>query len=302
MRTTTPLLLAVLALGVGAVATAQPDLAVTRSRVVWIDGGWFEMGSHEDDVRFALELCLSSSLDPTGQDCAPDLFDDETPAHRVYVSPYGIDRTEVTQASFRQCVLAGRCSPPRGAPNVRIGLDTHPVTRIAYREAERYCAFVGGRLPTEAEWEHAAGGDTDRRFPWGRRYNDRLANHGRGSMLRPQPDAVDGHRYAAPVGSYPDGASPFGVLDLAGNVWEWTADLYAADLYRIGQRVDPRGALEGGERIVRGGSWRFPPYTLRITNRARLAEDDAWPDVGFRCAYEAPRSSGRPPLHPTGFE
>jgi formylglycine-generating enzyme len=284
-------------LAIASLAIAQPPGAELRSAVAWIGGGWFEMGSSADDVRYARELCLEHGFDPLGQDCLPELFEDEAPAHRVFVSRYGLDRTEVTHGAWSRCVTAGHCPPPRGTPaDERIAREDHPVTQITFAEAWQYCTFAGGRLPTEAEWEHAARGRSTRRFPWGRRYNDRLANHGRGSGFTAQPDPVDGFRYAAPVGSFPDGASPYGVLDLAGNVFEWTADRYAADQYRTGTRVDPIGAADGGERVVRGGSWRHPPFRLRVTNRVRLGEGEAWPDVGFRCAYDPPGSSGIVPL------
>jgi formylglycine-generating enzyme required for sulfatase activity len=159
-----------------------------------------------------------------------------------------------------------------------------PVTGIAFREAADYCEGVAGRLPTEAEWERAARGGDRRRFPWGRYYNERLANHGSATG---RSDPSDGALHSAPVGSYVDGQSPYGVRDLAGNVWEWTSDRFAADAYvSLTSRVDPTGPDTGGERVVRGGSWRSPPFTLRAANRAPMPEGDWAPDLGFRCAYD----------------
>jgi len=161
---------------------------------------------------------------------------------------------------------------------------SHPVAGVTFAEAAAYCAFAGGRLPTEAEWERAARGDAPegRRFPWGDPYGSRLTNHGQGIA---SPDGVDGHRYAAPVASYPDGASPFGLYDMAGNVWEWTVDRFRPRAYESGTSVDPVGDGLGSERIVRGGSWRSSPVTHRVTYRAAVAETRFEPDLGFRCAY-----------------
>src|SRR5690606_19068513 len=173
--------------------------------------------------------------------CGPTLFVEESPARRIQLCSYGIDRTEGTNAAYGRCVRASECAPSRLRPgDERMTQPSHPVAGVTFAEAAAYCAFAGGRLPTEAEWERAARGDAPegRRFPWGDPYGSRLTNHGQGIA---SPDGVDGHRYAAPVASYPDGASPFGLYDMAGNVWEWTVDRFRPRAYESGTSVDPVG-------------------------------------------------------------
>ncbi len=268
---------------------APSSLRVNPRGAVWISAGEFVRGSDASDVAFALALCVLSS--PGGsmdRICREELFVEEMPARAIYTSAFGIDATEVTHAEYARCVRASVCAPPRVASSdTRLARGDHPVSGITAREAETFCAFVGGRLPTEAEWERAARGDGQppRRFPWGEPYSERLANHGQSGE---RPDGIDGFRYAAPVGSFPDGVSPHGLLDMAGNVWEWTADRFEAGGYATGSAVDPRGARAGAERVVRGGSWRSSPVTLRASHRVPVPESIAAPDLGFRCAYDRP--------------
>ena len=263
------------------------ELRPSRGPIAWIPSGWFVMGADARDLAYAVHLCALEREQlgmPTEPCDTGELFEDESPDHRVYTSAYGIDRTEVTNAQYRRCIARNACPPSRlSDSDPRVGAPSHPVAGITWAEAAHYCAFARGRLPSEAEWERAARGATERRFPWGRFYNDRVANHGASGL---RPDAIDGHRYAAPVGSYPDGASFYGLLDLAGNVWEWTADAYVAHSYQNADRIDPRGPPASGMRIVRGGSWQSPAYALRVTNRAFASEGSTAPDLGFRCAYD----------------
>lgn len=273
--------------GLSPIPPASERMAATLPATARIPGGWFVQGSDAGDLRHALVLCLfrGEAVLPGG--CSEDDFTDERPQRRVWVSSFGIDRTEVSNARWRRCMRDGACPPPRlsdGDP--RVSRPEDPVAGVTWSEAAAYCRWAGGRLPTEAEWERAARGATRQRYPWGNAYNDRLANHG---VAGDRPDGVDGYRYAAPVGAFAEGASPFGVRQMAGNVWEWTADFYAADAYASGtRRVDPQGPDEGTERVVRGGSWRSPAYTLRVTHRGHRLPTQAWPDVGLRCAYDAP--------------
>ncbi|MEM9191381.1 MAG: SUMF1/EgtB/PvdO family nonheme iron enzyme [Myxococcota bacterium] len=287
---------------VGVESAPDPTLAQRQQRpeVVWIEPGWFIRGSNQRAVWRAVSLCTRHLPPALPFSCQSEEFVVEQPQVRVYVSRFGIDRTEVTWAAYRRCVLANRCPPPffseghdppasgGDAPDpswreTRLALDDHPVVGVTWGEAQRFCEFVGGRLPTEAEWERAARGSDSRTFPWGRYYNPRLANHGDGAF---RPDLADGFRYAAPVGSYPDAVSPYGLLDMAGNAFEWTSDRFAEDAYSAEGRVDPEGPVTGGYRVIRGGSWQFPPFALRVSHRAYLGEGEHRADVGFRCAYE----------------
>jgi formylglycine-generating enzyme len=270
----------------GFVPTSAERLTAVRPPVVWIPGGWFVRGSGVSDVRQALVLCLfrRDAVFPGG--CTEEDFADERPARRSWVSSFGLDRTEVSQREWRHCVHAGACPPPRlSEADPRVSDPRHPVAGVTWDEAGAYCRWRRGRLPTEAEWERAARGSSARQFPWGDAYNERLANHGRAGD---RPDGVDGYRHAAPVDGFVDGASPYGVLQMAGNVWEWTADHYQPDAYGKDVRVDPRGPPEGVGRVVRGGSWRSPPHMMRAAHRDHRLPEQAWADVGVRCAYDAP--------------
>jgi sulfatase modifying factor 1 len=261
---------------VAKVERQSPDAILIRA-------GRFAMGSDDADVVFAVALCRSYAPQP--ERCLPDAFADEQPRHEVRLHAYRIDRTEVSRARYLECVAAGACAPPRTSDvDARIARSEHPVTGVLAIEAAAYCARLGGRLPSEAEWERAARGEGARRFPWGAFWSSRLANHlephGAGARLR------DGHEHAAPVGAFPDGASAYGLLDMAGNAWELTADRYAADAYARSGRTDPRGPAEGPMRVIRGGGHRSWPHELRVTARGALPEHEARADVGFRCAYD----------------
>lgn len=266
-----------------AFADVPRSLPLTMPGVIRIEAGAFTMGSGEDDVKFAIALCLASG-EQSGR-CDASAFADEQPAHRVVLNAYRIDRTEVSQGDWRRCVGAGECYPARvSEADARLGRPEHPVAGVTWAEAQRYCAWVRGRLPTESEWERAARGGSTRRLPWGGVFDERLANHG---LPSGEPSHADGYAYAAPVDAYPDGKSAHGVLNMAGNVWELTADRFGVDYYQKSEGTDPRGPTEGEEHVIRGGSWRSPAYTLRVTERASLKDGESRPDVGFRCAYDA---------------
>lgn len=265
----------------------EPRLALSAPDIVWLEGATFVMGASERDVAYAVHICREAR--PLNLDSPSPVFDGacsemrfarELPRRRVWTAAYGMDRHEVTHGRWRACVAAGRCAPARvHDEDPRIAGARMPVAGVTWAEAERFCAYAGGRLPTDAEWERAArGAHPDHRFPWGRLYNDRLANHGRSPR---GPDPVDGHTFAAPVGSYPDGASAYGLLDVAGNVWEWTASPPRDD--EVGMGADP-----SVYRLIRGGSWAQPPEALRVTHRAWQPMAAAPGDVGLRCAYDRP--------------
>jgi len=261
-------------------------LSLTPTPVVWLEAASFTMGASERDVEYAVALCRASrpvdlgSLGPvTDGACSPLRFSRELPRHQRWTAAFGIDRTEVTHERWRHCVNAGRCPPSRvPTDQPRIASAQMPVTGVTWAEARGFCEFAGGRLPTDAEWERAARGSHHRwRFPWGRQFNSRLANYGRSPR---GPSGADGFRYAAPVGSFADGASPHGLLDMAGNVLEWTAS--APREREVGLGADP-----DVYRTIRGGSWMQPPELLRVSHRAWLPRAEHRSDLGLRCAYES---------------
>jgi sulfatase modifying factor 1 len=219
----------------------------------------------------------------------------------VKLSAFSIDRTEVTVGAYLRCVELGECR----APAFATGDPKHdrpelPVTDVSWDDAVRFCAFRSARLPTEAEWERAARGASGRRYPWGMLPNPKLANLGvldvgavivpsssssalAGLILTGVPDDHDGFVGLAPVGSFPAGGTPEGVVDLAGNAAEWVADVWE-DGYDPAELVDPGGPSTGVLRVVRGGSYRQPMSMIRAAARGFRFPSSRDPDVGFRCA------------------
>ena len=276
----------------GEVLALQPPLG---DRVL-VPAGTFVMGSTAEERQAAVRLCLG---DAGGALCGLATFADEAPAHRVRLAAYRIDRTEVTGAAYERCVRAGVCPPPRVAPeDARFRSPELPVVGVSFDDAQTYCAWTGGRLPTEAEWERAARGADGRRFPWGNGWNPHLCNHAQIDELRGRE--LDGYRYLAPVGSYPAGQSPFGLDDMAGNVFEWVLDRWGEYELAAGAEApeeggiapgvvySPTGPRTGADRVVRGGSWRTPGAWTRAASRQRQPDGARELDVGLRCAQDAP--------------
>lgn len=262
--------------------------------IIWLPAGEFTMGATLDDVEHARRLCVTERM-PSAlrlRGCASDeLFSNETPARRVFVSAFGIDRYEVSRAEYEACVSRGACAPPwRDSTHPGLSHPEHPITGISWAQAAEFCRTRGGRLPTEAEWERAARGDSARRYPWGNFYNETLANHGGPALTLDPTDgevsAVDGYALLAPVTAFSQAKSPHGLVQAAGNVWEWTRDAYAP-LSLQEQRVDPLMPQGTGLRVVRGGSFRSPAFALRVTHREPRPEASGFVDVGVRCAYDA---------------
>lgn len=241
---------------------------------------------------------------------------DERPVHPVTLRAFRIDLTEVTVEDYGTCADAGLCRPmPRTAawPGIRDderrffsaacngatpGRRNHPANCVDWNDARSYCAFRGGRLPTEAEWEYAARGRRGQPFPWGDAApSPALANavgleavtewarRGRTDAEPLYRDGTDGYADTAPVGTYPQGASPFGVLDMAGNVWEWVEDAYAASYADASNRGEAHEAPDAA-RVFRGGGYTSDRVSwLQATNRASAPQTYRSPDIGFRCAY-----------------
>ena len=160
---------------------------------------------------------------------------------------------------------------PTGAGSTIVDKPDHPAVQVSSRDAAAFCAWHGLRLPTEAEWEFAARGRDGRRYPWGMQVpgnsEKRRANFG--TVRCCAPDDTDGYLRTAPVGQFPSGASPFGLLDMAGNVWEWTASAFPSD---------------SGLVALRGGGWGNNPYCLRAAYRHGNPPDIGLDMIGFRCA------------------
>ncbi|MEW6542272.1 MAG: SUMF1/EgtB/PvdO family nonheme iron enzyme [Nitrospirota bacterium] len=211
-----------------------------------------------------------------------DGLPDTRPRHRTYVSSFWIDQYEVVNERYRACVRSGACSPPK---DTRAFDDPqkadHPVTNVTWAQARAFCEWKGGRLPTEAEWEKAARGTDGRRYPWGNSF-DVVKVRLKERALKPDGNGT------GPVGAVPGTASPYGVFDLTGGVWEWVKDWYADDFYATAPAHDPQGPLRGSFRVFRGGDWSQGPLELRTSYRG-WDEMTYWgPTLGFRCAADAP--------------
>ena len=261
---------------------------------VYVPAGEFLMGSLDSD-----------------KDAEPD----EKPQHKVTLDGFWIDRTEVTNAQFAAFVEATGYETdaqktrtggilnlsakkwevipnvdwrhPRGPASSLDGLEQHPVVEVSWNDASAYCQWAGRRLPTEAEWEKAARGTDGAQYPWGNgNAAGNLLNVADRNLVVPWADKGinDAYQFTAPAGSYPDGASPYGVLDMAGNAYEWVADWYAATYYAGSPARNPTGPAQGHYRALRGGGWDFILKGARAANRDWNEPVDRNGGNGFRCA------------------
>ena len=258
-----------LTLGAAAVAPTGRGTVVKRplEAMVPIRGGQFTMGASVELQSAALELCREEIGVRNRVACVRDVVESEGPQRKVFLSPYSIDRVEVSVAAWRTCVQAGACSPaPLAVADERFLKPSLPITSVTWGEAAAYCAWRGGRLPTEAEWERAARGTDGRVWPWGNVLKPNAFNHGRfagpddaGSdfIALIRPDASDGATFLSPVGAHPDGASPDGIYDMAGNVMEWTSDYYRPESPQSSSVVNPHGPDAGAMRSLRHCTWRI---------------------------------------------
>jgi formylglycine-generating enzyme required for sulfatase activity len=274
---------------------------------VTIPAGPFRMGASPAELKTAYALCtdeyraVGAAIVEASLRCAAR-FEAEAPQRTVFLPAYAIDRTEVTVGAYRACVRKGACA---GAPLVEarrmLAGDAFPVEAVTWSEAVAYCRFRGGRLPSEAEWEKAARGTLGLTWPWGDRWDGARANHGRRGRSPNEggeagsdgggegdTDATDGAEGASPAGAFPGGASPYGVVDAAGNLWEWTDGVYEREPPQAATSFMPPGPLAGTERVVRGGSYATPASDLRVTRRLGLPPGERHLTVGFRCVYDRP--------------
>ena len=261
-------------LGIGSTWVSPMDGSI----MVYIPAGEFIMGSDPGEPYF---------------------WGAEAPKHTIYLEAFWIQRTEVTNRMYTECLADGACPSPEYSNS-----NTHPeyfndpayadypVIYVTYMAAEAYCQWIGARLPSEAEWEKAARGTDGRLYPWGNQELDsNRANFCDAGCPNPNEDEIesvfdDGYQDTAPVGSYPDGTSPYGALDMAGNVLEWVSDWYAVDYYGSSPYENPSGPNSGSRHPIRGGSWYNGREGLRAAARASLAPDGTYETLGFRCAMD----------------
>ncbi len=236
--------------------------------MILIPAGFFLMGTSDADM-----LEMESQFD-----WKREWFTDEKPQHRVYLDAYYVDEMPVTNSEYKKFLDAGAKRPvpanwDKRYRSYKIGEDLHPVTCVSWDDANAYAESMGKRLPTEAEWEKAARGTDGRWFPWGNRLDIARFNSVESNIRGTTPV----HKYAS------RGASPFGVMDLVGNVSEWCADWYDANYYSASPERDPQGPEAGDWHVLRGGAWDAAPDLARCASRDYIVPEIGYATVGFRC-------------------
>ncbi|GJL79599.1 MAG: hypothetical protein NPINA01_25880 [Nitrospinaceae bacterium] len=256
--------------------------------MVKIEAGTFKRGSTFEETKDYLEMCREWD-----KACQLWWFQDEFPDKRITLDSYWIDMFEVSNAQYLKFVKATGHRPAlddscltkkcwkgnlwKGASfpqNIR----NQPVTQVNWYDADAYCRWRGKRLPSEAEWEKAARGPQGNVYPWGS-----ASPKGRATFQRKWRGVFT----MTDVGSYPQGASFYGVFDMAGNAWEWVDDWYHFKYYSLGRKSNPRGPANGEFKVVRGGSWVNYPNSLRSAFRRWSRPEVRFNDTGFRCAKDA---------------
>jgi eukaryotic-like serine/threonine-protein kinase len=258
-------------LGIGSTLISEKD----GMTLLYVPAGEFTMGGKAEET---LAACQKFGLS-----CLLDWFKNEEPPHKVYLDSFWIDQTEVINAMYAKCVQDGKCVPPSSVKSYtrpsyygNSQFDNYPMINISWEDAKAYCSWANRRLPTEAEWEKTARGEDARAYPWG---NDDPNN----DLLNYKHAMQD----TTAVGKFPNGASPYGVLDMAGNVWEWVADWYDENYYAGSPTSNPLGPDSGMEKVMRGGAFGSAAFNVRSAFRLVSAPADTYAWVGFRCAMSA---------------
>jgi formylglycine-generating enzyme required for sulfatase activity len=207
---------------------------------------------------------------------------DERPDHSVYLNAFYFDRYEVTTTRYARFFReTKRTIPEYWSEKVLTQHGRKPVVGVDWNDAVAYCAWAGKRLPTEAEWEKAARGTDQRLYPWGNAPpSEKLANFNHELDLK-------GYGMLTDVGSFETGKSPYGAYDMAGNVWEWTADWYDETYYKNSRERNPKGPSSGEYRVLRGGSWFAGSDRVRSAYRLRYFPTERNDLLGFRCTQDA---------------
>jgi formylglycine-generating enzyme required for sulfatase activity len=260
---------------------------------VAVDGAQVGTGTSEVEIPAGPFWMGCSPLDSV---CADKPNGPENPLHKVTLTKYSIDLYETTVAEYTSCVDAGVCTKPPDASDKSepynygaAGREQHPINGVTWQQAATYCKWRGKRLPTEAEWEKAARGGCELYsgdcaaappvYPWGQEPPDCT----RANYTPDQPPDC-GNGTTLPVGSLPAGRSPYGLWDMAGNVWEWTSDWYQHEYYAKSPEYYPQGPLTGEARTRRGGAYSTEAQSIRVTRRHGVFPDSVAVANGIRCA------------------
>lgn len=220
----------------------------------------------------------SHALPDDGLKWVPELVKDDQPAKSIKVTPFYLDTNEVTNEEYAKFVLATRHRPPYNWPEGKPskGKEKYPVAAVSWDDAAAYAKWAGKRLPTEAEWERACRGLTEKaKYPWGEKAPTIKDAHF---------NSVDGPQAVGKCN-----ANKFGLNDMAGNVWEWTADYYERNYYETAPPENPKGPAIGQYRVIRGGSWADVAKYLTCANRSWARAAERSPNIGFRCAKNFPK-------------
>lgn len=288
----------------------DPRLASGATRMSLVSGGDFQMGTTQQEAAAAVSVCVNQM----NGNCQISHAEDSFPPHSVTVNSFQMDVTEVTIGQYtlflntlgprshlngcsgQPCAATRNEAPETGyiefdgaVYSVADLFANLPMTSVTWYGARAYCEALGRRLPTEAEWERAARGTDGRIYPWGNDWDATRAN-----TRRAATGATPANSPVA-VGSYPDGASPYGILDMAGNVAEWVNDWYQSNFYSqpAASGLNPQGPTTGTTKVVRGGSWDTMPFYARTVHRQDYEPNSQALFIGFRCvADESPIQPG----------
>jgi len=291
-------------------ATSTPEVkigsiilsAIDNMKLVYVPSGSFLMGSSPDDLLDECNRMFGTCKDNGDLIYFSDTqvidnptfssYSDEIPQHEIYLDSFWIDQTEITNLMYSKCVQANGCSPPSKKSSLsrpsyygNSQYDNFPVVNITWKDSKAYCEWAGRRLPTEAEWEKAARGADSRIYPWGSSSGSYYAN------------VNNTIRDTSKAGDYLSGASPYGALDMIGNVWEWVADWHQSDYYGQSTSSNPPGPSSGSQRVVRGGAFNSGIFwngwevlsgdvNYSATRRLRYPPATSQSSVGFRCVKD----------------
>jgi formylglycine-generating enzyme required for sulfatase activity len=251
--------------------------------ILHIPTGSFPMGSTQSEIEDAINLCKQHY-----STCNRWYYEQESPQHLVSLNAFWLDQTEVTNQQYRKCVEDGVCSEPnackKGEPTYTDpGKIDHPTVCVSWDEAQAYCEWAGGRLPTEAEWEYAFRGEKGLIYPWGNTFDGTKLNYCDVNCAASHADERydDGYSQTSPAYSYLESASWSGAVGMAGNVSEWVADWLGN--YSAEALTDPSGPASGSQKVVKGCSWFFHPTYCRGAARASAAPGTRYDYLGFRC-------------------